>query len=91
MKLMKPVLWTVFGVILGAAAVLSTGHVQAQSPSTSQAEPRMVVTRVTGPRWVNLYVVHDPQSNGCWIASQDAASAAFSAMAVAPPSACATQ
>ena len=90
MKLMKPVLWTVFGVILGAAAVLSTGHVQAQSASP-QAQERLVVTRVTGPRWVNLYVVHDPQSNGCWIASQDAASAAFSAMAVAPPSACATQ
>ena len=91
MKLMKPFLWTVFGVILGLVATLSTGHVQAQSTSPVQAEQRLVVTAVTGPRWVTMYFVHDPKSNGCWIASYESNAVAFASIAVAPPAACATQ
>ena len=91
MKLIKPVLWTMFGVLLGLVARFSTGHVQAQSAAPQEVEPRLVVTSVTGPRWVRMYVVYDTKSNGCWIASHDASNTAFSAMAVAPPSACVTQ
>lgn len=91
MKQMKPVLWTVFGVILGAAAVLSTGHVQAQSAAPDPAGDRLVMTSITPRGWGRMYVVFDTKSNGCWLGSYDSGSAAFSSLAVAPPSACATQ
>ena len=93
MKLIKPVLWTVLGVVIGAVAVLTASRVQAQQTparplSTAQAE-RLTIT----PAWATdtggafgIFVVKDSKSGGCWIATKDGH--AWSGIAVAPPSAC---
>ena len=93
MKLIKSVLWTVFGVVIGAVGVLTASRVQAQQtparpPSTAAAERLKVA-----PAWGNvnggafgLFVVKDSKSGGCWIATKDGH--AWSGIAVAPPSAC---
>lgn len=91
MRLMKPFLWTVFGVILGMAGSFSTGHVQAQSAAPQEVEKRLVVKPASGPAWVRMYFVSDPKSGGCWLASYATDSSSFASMAVAPPSACVIQ
>ena len=93
MKLIKPVLWTVFGVVIGSVAVLTASRIEAQAtpatlPSTVKAE-RMKIT----PAWATdtggafgLFVVKDNKSGGCWIATKDGHR--WSGIADAPPSAC---
>ena len=84
MKAMKPVLWTALGMALGVTAALSTRHVEALSTTQEPSEARLVVTYVTSPLRLRMYVVHDPKTNGCWLASQDVDARSFSSMAVAP-------
>jgi len=91
MKIMKPVLWTVFGVLLGVSVRFSTGHVQAQEPAPQPVEKRLVVKPATAPQWVRMYFVSDPKSGGCWLASYTPNDSSFASMAVAPPSACVIQ
>ena len=85
MKLIKPVLWTMFGVVIGVTAILSTGHVQAQQ---SQPAPRLTITfGEVGPNWGRLAFIKDSKSPGCWVASTNP-NGGFQAIAVAPPMAC---
>lgn len=91
MKLMKPVLWTTFGVMLGLAARFLPSPVQAQSTPAEQPEQRLVVTPVASPRWLRMYIVHDPKTNGCWLASHAVDANAFASMAVAPLTMCLNQ
>ena len=91
MKLLKPVLWTLFGVILGVAGRFSPSPVQAQTATPQPVEKRLVVKPATSPQWLRMYFVSDPKSGGCWLASHSTEGGAFASMAVAPPSACALE
>jgi len=86
MKLIKPVLWTVLGVVIGVTAVLTGERVQARQ-GLGQPAPRVSVTAVPNPNFGKLSFVKDTRSGGCWIASGDG-QGGFGSMAVAPFSAC---
>ena len=89
MKFLKPVLWTLFGVMLGVVGRFSSSHIQAQEAAPKPVEKRLVVKPASGPDWLRMYFVSDPKSGGCWVASHNPNAASFASMAVAPPSACA--
>lgn len=95
-----PGLWIALGISIGAGAVLMSGRVQAQQP-TSVGAARIVITpasAVTG-RWVNtnpsawiegpppLKFIKDTKSGGCWIGNIGD-NGVFVSLAVAPPAAC---
>ncbi len=88
MKRIKPVLWTVLGVVIGVSAVLTASRVQAQDVMPApKSDNRIVVTPVGGPN-LHLAFVKDTKSGGCWIGGGYTDRAGFASLAVAPPSAC---
>lgn len=86
MKLIKPVLWTVLGVVIGVTATVSSSRVQAQQ--TPPAERIRVSPYIGADRsgLGGLYFVKDSKSGGCWIGAKD--STYWTAIAVAPATAC---
>jgi hypothetical protein len=92
MKHIKPILFTVLGMAIGATVVLTASRVEA----TQQFErglretvgSRVVITPITGHHWAKLATVKDTKSGGCWIASGYVDKVGFSSLAVAPPTAC---
>ena len=88
MKRMKPVLWIAFGLILGVAARFLPSQVHAQSATPPTVDKRLTVNPAASTEWLRMYFVSDPKSGGCWLASHAPNTGAFSAMVVAPPSAC---
>ena len=85
MKLIKPVLWTLLGVVIGAAAVVTTSRVQAQQKPTERIEMTPAAGLISGGAY-GVYFVKDIKSGGCWIATKE--SGVVNTLAVAPPSAC---
>jgi hypothetical protein len=82
MKVLKPVFWTVLGVVIGVVAILSAERVQARQGF----DQRVVIIRAPQPNVGRINFVKDTRSGGCWIAS--GTSDGFTAIAVAPPSSC---
>ncbi len=84
MKLMKPVLWTGLGVIIGVTAVVSTSRVRAQqTPAAERIEIRPADGDNTS---FGVFFVKDNKSGGCWVATKE--SGVINTIAVAPPRAC---
>jgi hypothetical protein len=89
MRFIKPVLWTVFGVVIGAAAVLSADRVQAESQPAFFKNDRLTITFADiATNWGRLAFIKDTKSPGCWVASANSNGGGFQAIAVAPPMAC---
>ena len=86
MKLIKPVLWTVFGVVVGIVVTITAQQVQAQAEPVIRSE-RISIRSAPEPNIGRLSFVKDARSGGCWIASGDG-KGSFSGVAVAPPTAC---
>ena len=86
MKLIKPVLWTVLGAVIGATAVLTADQVQAQqNPSAERIQVRPAWTTERGGAW-GLFFVKDSRSGGCWMAAK--AGGDWASLAVAPAGSC---
>ena len=85
MKLIKPVLWTVFGVAIGAAADLTSSRAHAQQQKPAE---RIQVTFGGADRSGNygIYFVKDNKSGGCWVGTRDGSN--WTGIAVAPAAAC---
>ena len=86
MKLIKPVLWSMFGVVIGASVVLGAVRGQAQEQPDERIQVSPAWQRQRSSNAWNLYIVKDSKSGGCWIAAK--ASGDWAALAVAPAAAC---
>jgi hypothetical protein len=94
MKIIKPVLWTVFGAVIGASAVLTADRVQAQqNPPLRQSVPTPAERLQVRPAWATerggafgLFFVKDSKTGGCWVAAKDGS--AWASLAVAPAGTC---
>ena len=88
MKLGRPVLWTLFGLGLGAGVTLAASQVQAPQRRMLQVDSRLIVTMSRKTEgWKPLYFIKDLKSAGCWIASGTEGHD-FTAIAAAPALAC---
>jgi hypothetical protein len=86
MKLIKPVLWTMFGVVIGIVATAAASRVDAQQ---RPREERIHVSSYLGADrsgMFGVYFVKDSKSGGCWIGTRDGSH--WNALSVAPPTAC---
>ena len=55
MKLIKPVLWTVLGVVIGATAVLTTSRLEAQTGAPLDRAVCVELNNLPNPaQWINL-------------------------------------
>ena len=86
MKLIKPVLWTVCGVVIGASTVLTADRVQAQQQAAERIQVSPAWQMQSASNAFGLYIVKDGKSGGCWLAAKDRGN--WAALAVAPASAC---
>jgi len=86
MKLMKPVLWTGLGVIIGVTAVVSTSRVRAQQTPVAERIEIRPADGVSAGTSFGVFFVKDNKSGGCWVATKE--SGVINTIAVAPPRAC---
>jgi len=88
MKTLKPLIWIVIGVAIGASAIGSTPSVQAEQRTASDRFKWIVVPGPVNPRGaVYGSFIYDTVSKGCWLVLQDADDQA-KALAPAPQVAC---
>ena len=89
MKTLKPLLWIVIGVVIGASAFGSTPSVQAKQRTDSDRFKWIVVPGPVNGRGGPVYgrFIYDTVSKGCWLVLQDADDQA-KALAPAPQVAC---
>ena len=85
MKLIKPVLWTVFGVIIGATAVLTSSRVLAQQQKPAE-RIKIEYVGVERSGSYGIYFVKDNKSGGCWVGTRDGST--WTGIAPAPATAC---
>ena len=86
MRIIKPILWTVFGMVIGVTATVTASRVEAQQKPPAE---RIRVSPYTGADRSGLggvYFVKDIKSGGCWIGAMD--STHWTTLAVAPATAC---
>jgi hypothetical protein len=92
-RLVTSGLWFVLGISIGAGAVLTDSHVQAQQ-QTGVGIARLVMTPASGAigqrihaGWPPINFIKDTKSGGCWIGSIGE-NGFYVSIAVAPPAAC---
>ena len=86
MKLIKPVLWTMFGAVIGVTAAVTSSRVEAQQKPLAE---RIHISPYTGADrsgMYGVYFVKDSKSGGCWIGAKDGTN--WTTLAVAPATAC---
>jgi hypothetical protein len=84
MRFIKPVLWTVLGVVIGASASLAASRVQAQQKPADRIQVNFAGADRSGN--YGIYFVKDKKSGGCWIGTRDGSN--WTGLAVAPNTAC---
>ncbi len=89
MKTLKPLLWIVIGVVIGATAIGSTPSIQAQQKPASDRFRWIVVPGPADGRSAKVFgrFIHDTVSSACWLVLQDANDQP-QALAPAPARAC---
>jgi hypothetical protein len=92
MKLIKPILCTAFGVVIGVTVMATAGRVEATPqarPAISDATGHEVVIRpLKGPALAHLSTVKDVKTSACFYAAGYPDRAGFASLAPAPIMAC---
>lgn len=65
MKTLKPLLWIVVGLVIGAAGALT-----AQSAPQQKPVPRLQITSAGSVLNNNAFFIKDSKSGACWLALQ---------------------
>ena len=69
MKNLKTLLWTVVGLVVGAAGVLATNQALPPQQPTKPTPPQRLQVTYAGMALDNsAYFIKDPKSGGCWLA-----------------------
>jgi hypothetical protein len=73
MKTLKPLLWIVIGVVIGASAVGSTPAVEAEQRTAADRFKWTVVAGGADGRSAKVFgrFLYDTVSSGCWLVLQD--------------------
>ena len=82
MRIVKPGLYAVFGMVLGIAATVVA------TPSPQQPAPRLTETPAGTVNKRPAVFVKDAMSGGCWLVVGYTTGDASPSVAVAPPRAC---
>ena len=68
MKNLKPLLWTVVGMVVGAAGVLAANQALPPQQPTKPTTPQRLQVTYAGMALDNsAYFIRDPKSGGCWL------------------------
>lgn len=87
MRFMKPVVWIIVGVVIGAFSSAAVSTVWAKQNSTAR---KLIYVQVPVNGTMSAGFLRDTQSGGCWLLFSDTASTPTppTALVVAPEAAC---